>query len=58
MNLNKSQIYLFRGQTTLNKCNARFPILYVAMATSASRKPALTFILCILTSHDEKLMNY
>ena len=43
--------------TTLNKGNARFPILYVTLAIFASRKPVLTFILCILTSQYEKLMN-
>ena len=57
LSLINSQIDLFRSQTTLYKGNARFPILYVTMATYASRKHALIFILCILTSHFEKLMN-
>ena len=39
------------------KGNARLSILKIAMAISVSLKPALAFTLCILTSHDEKLMN-
>jgi len=53
-----SQIDLLRSQTTLIKGNARFPILEIAKAIAASRKSALTCILRVLTSHDEKLMNY
>ncbi len=55
-NLINSQIDLLRSQTALMKGNAQFPILEIAKATAASRKYALTFSLCILTSHDEKLM--
>ncbi len=35
-NLNNSQIFLFRSQTTLNKDNAQFPILEIATAIPAS----------------------
>ena len=56
-NLLNSQIDLLRSQTTLIKGNARFLILEIAKAIPVSQKSALTFTLCILTSHDEKLMN-
>ena len=56
-NLLNSQINLLRSQTTLIKGNAHFPILEIAMAIPVSRKSALTFTLCILASHDEKLVN-
>ena len=56
-NLPYSQIYLLRSQNTVIKGNARLSILKIAMAISVSLKPALAFTLCILTSHDEKLMN-
>jgi hypothetical protein len=55
-NLLNSQIDLLRSQTTLIKGN-QFSILNITTATSVSLKSALTFTLCILTSHDEKLMN-
>ncbi len=58
LSLINSQIDLLRSQTALIKGNAKFPILEIAMAIPASRKSALTLTLRILTSHDEKLMNY
>ncbi len=56
-NLHNSQIDLLRSQTALIKGNAQFPILEIANAIPVRRKSALTLILHILTSHDEKLMN-
>ena len=52
-----SQIYLLRSQNTVIKGNARLSILKIAMAISLSLKPVLAFTLCIMASHDEKLMN-
>jgi len=41
----------------LNKENARFSLLKIAKAISARLNSALPFILCILNSYNEKLMN-
>lgn len=57
MNPINSQINLFRCQTTVNKENAHSSILKIAKAISVSRKAAFTFILCILTSHDNQFVD-